>query len=254
MSVRVAYDVSFLGRFFDRPGDQSGVFRVVEESLKALSRRGDVSLTAVGLCGDDPLAGSVRARLYVESRARELSCDFRHTFRSRLGPERLYANVFTAAASGELDRLPRHSPRAAWLRRLHGLLYRLAYTYGVDELRPTLDAGRFDVFHSPFYRLPPRSVVGDMPRVLTVYDLIFLKNPEYMTGEMVALLQDIFDSVDVRRDWVACISEFTKREFCDHSGMSPERVVVTPLSAGDHVRPVADVEQSSSAGRRYCYP
>jgi glycosyltransferase involved in cell wall biosynthesis len=255
LSVRVAYDVSFLARFFDRPDEQSGVYRSVEEMLYALALRDDLSLTAVGVCGDEPLADSVRSRLYVESRAGRLaSCDFRHTFRGRLGLERLYASAFAADASGELERLPRRAPRALWLRGLRSLLYRLAYTYRVDELRHALDPGRFDVFHSPFPPLPPRVLTGGAARVLTIYDLIFVNRPEFMPAEIISFMQRVLHSIDAGRDWVACISEFTKEEFCEHTGMAPERVFVTPLAAAPHFRPVREAAALDAARRRYGIP
>jgi glycosyltransferase involved in cell wall biosynthesis len=245
LSTRVAYDVSFLGRFFDRPAEQSGVYRVVEELLHSLSRRPDVALTAVGLCGDDPLSDSVRAALYVEGRPRDLSCGFSHTFRGRLGLERLYASAFTAAARGT---------GAAWSRRLRGALYRLAYTYKVDDLRHSLDPREFDVFHSPFLPLPPRELTGPLPRLLTVYDLISVNQPQFMPAEIVALIEAVMASVDPGRDWVACISEFTKQEFCEHTGMQPERVFVTPLAAAENFRPVADAGALKEVRRRYGIP
>lgn len=55
VSIRVAYDISFLGRFFDRTDERSGVFRVIEELLTALSERQEVDLTALALCGEDHL-------------------------------------------------------------------------------------------------------------------------------------------------------------------------------------------------------
>jgi glycosyltransferase involved in cell wall biosynthesis len=250
LSLRVAYDVSFLARFFDRPGGQSGVFRVVEELLFALARRDDVSLTAVGLCGDEPLADSVRSRLYVESRAARLACGFSHTFRGRLGLERLYASAFTAAAAGEHDR----SPRAVLMRRLRGLLYRLAYTYRVDGLRHALDAEAFDVFHSPFPRLPPRELTRGLARVLTIYDLIFVNRPEFMPAEIVSFMEAVLRSLDPERDWATCISEFTKRELCERTGMSPARVFVAPLAAAPHFRPVADAGALADARARYRIP
>lgn len=254
MSIRVAYDISFLGKFFDRPGEQSGVFRVIEELLGALSQREDVDLTALALGGEDPLADSISSRLYLESNAHNVDCKFTNSFRSRLRLERLYTNVFRAFASGEVNDLSPHSPRAIWLRRMRGLLYRLAYTYKLDELRHSLAPNGFDVFHSPFSRLPPRELTGRLPRVLTIYDLIFINQPQFMTGEIISVLQDVFKSIDFEQDWFTSISEFTKNEFCEYTGVSPDRVFVTPLAAAKHFRPINDPACVAAARQGYGIP
>ena len=254
MSIRVAYDISFLGRFFDRTDERSGVFRVIEELLTALSERQEVDLTALALCGEDPLMDSVNSARYLDQRDRHVQCSFRNSFRSRLGLDRLYTNIFHAFASGELANLPYLSPRAIWSRRMRGLLYRLAYTWRLDNLEPALELNDFDVFHSPFSSLPPRQLTGSLPRVLTIYDLIFIKHPEFMSKEINRFLQNIFDSIDFERDWFTSISEFTKDEFCEYTGVSPDRVFVTPLAAGEHFRPISDQTCINDARKRYGVP
>jgi glycosyltransferase involved in cell wall biosynthesis len=254
VNIRVAYDISFLGKFFDRSDEQSGVFRVVEELLTALSQREDVDLTAIALCGDDPLVDSVNSLLYLERRANKVNCNFRHSFRSRLRLERLYTNVFRAFASGEANNLSSYSLRAIWLRRMRGLLYRLAYSYELDELRHALSPDDFDVFHSPFSRLPPRELTGRLPRVLTIYDLIFINQPQFMSREIIGFLEKIFESIDFERDWFTSISEFTKNEFCEYARISPDRVFVTPLAAAAHFRPVNDPAVVCAARKRYGMP
>ncbi len=55
------------------------------------------------------------------------------------------------------------------------------------------------------------------------------------------------------RDWVTTISQHTKDEFCDYTGMSPERVFVTPLAASDLFHPSADAE-AGAAREKYGIP
>jgi glycosyltransferase involved in cell wall biosynthesis len=254
LSIRAAYDITFLSWFFDRPGEQSGVYRVVEELFSALCLSKEVELTAVSLSGDDPLTDSIRSRLYLDTRAEKLACDFRHSFRSRLKLTRFYADIFRSFASGEPDRLSHYSPRALYLRRMRGLLYRLIHTYKMDDLRHWIDSDEIDVYHSPFSKLPPRALTGRLPRILTVYDLIFINQPHFMPDHLISFLDKIFKSVEVERDWITSISEFTKQEYCEHTGMSPERVFVTPLAAAPHFHPVSDLNSRAVACRRYGIP
>src|SRR5262249_26064111 len=68
------------------------------------------------------------------------------------------------------------------------------------------------------------------------------------------VLQELLNSIDVERDWVISISEFTKVEFCERTGMSPERVVVAPLAAAHVFRPVTDPDVIAATRLRYQLP
>ena len=248
--MRVAYDISFLGRFFDQPGQQSGVFRVVEELLIALCERKDIALSCVTVCGEEPLFDSVKSLLYLEQKSAELSCGLKQSFRSRFGLERLHLEAFAKVARAKAN----GAPTPALARAIRALLYRLAFTSRLDRLQPAFAASDFDVFHSPFPRLPPRELTQNVPRVITVCDLIFAKQPQFMSDDIILFMNSVLQSIDVDRDWVACISEFTKHEFCEFTGMSPDRVFVTPLAAAKYFRPVDDAESIMSARQQYGIP
>jgi glycosyltransferase involved in cell wall biosynthesis len=137
---------------------------------------------------------------------------------------------------------------------MRSVLYRLLHTYKMDDLQHWINPREIDVYHSPFLKLPAREVTGRLPRILTIYDLIFINRPDFMPDHLVSFLHEIFKSVDPDRDWATSISEFTKQEYCEHSGMSPDRVFVTPLAAAPHFHPVMDQEEIALARRRYDIP
>ncbi len=248
MKIRVAYDISFLGTFVDFPEGQSGVHRTVEELLFELCRRDDVEVTAVSACGDDPLSDVINSSRYVERRRDSLACRFEPSLAGNFGLSGVYLRAFGGGGGAASE----GATRSRYHERARDLATR--FVRRLDRPRLSFDRRRYDVFHSPFLKLPPREEIGGVPRVLTVYDLIFLKNPEFMTPEIAAFLQAVFDSLDIRRDWVTCISEFTKQEFCEHTGMAPERVFVTPLAAAEHFRPVEDQERIAAVRRSYGIP
>jgi glycosyltransferase involved in cell wall biosynthesis len=134
------------------------------------------------------------------------------------------------------------------------LLYRLHYKYGIDQISRAFHTDRYDVFHSTFLPLPSKETTLDLPRVLTIYDLIFLNKPEYGTPELNELLNCVISSIDIERDWVACISEFTKQELCTYTGMQPDRVIVTPLAAGEWFKPIDNAELITEVRQRYGIP
>lgn len=230
--------------FSDYPSGQSGVARVVEELLFELCRRDDIALTAVAASGDDPLLDVTRSALYLESQGRK---EFQPALTGRFGLAELYFRIFSSSSAAGFS-----SAMASIRSRPARLLARAVRK--IDRPRVSLRNGSYDIFHSPFLKLPARNVVGDLARVLTVHDLIFLKNPEFMTPGLVSFLQRIFDSVDYERDWVICNSDFTKHEFCEYSGMVPERVFVTPLAAADRFRPISDPDRLAEVRRKYLIP
>lgn len=248
MKIRVAYDISVLASHFNRFDSKLGVTRVIEELLWELSKREELEMTAVGLCGEDPLFDSLRSGLYVNSLAGRVRCDFRPSFKSRLGLDGLYSRFFGpylagAGAEGGL--------RSFFERGVRGALYRLSYTYGVDRFERVFDPAEYDVFHSTFPRLPPEELTAGVPRVLTIYDLIPVLAPQFVVPRITSDFERLLASINTRRDWIACISEHAKREFCDYTGMDSARVFVTPLAAAAHFRPVEDDERAASARRRY---
>ncbi|HEU4870159.1 MAG TPA: glycosyltransferase family 1 protein [Pyrinomonadaceae bacterium] len=201
----------------------------------ALCARDDLELTAVAICGEDPLTDVTSAWQYFAGR-------------------KLHQGNFDPAIDGWLSRqyvrLLRDSiPKVLNYRQLLTRVIRRA-----DSPRPLLDANRYDVFHSPFFPLPSRDFMPSVPRVLTIYDLIACRRPDWMPQEIVQLMQRILSSIDPKRDWVTCISEYTKQDFCEYTGMSPDRVFVTPLAAADHFRPVGDPALIDVVRKKYGIP
>jgi glycosyltransferase involved in cell wall biosynthesis len=254
MTIRVAYDITLLGQHLSRAESMCGIARVYEEVLFELSHRDDVDLTAVSVCGDeDPLQTSVHSQLYFEARAGRVRGRYVPAYRSRLGLTGLYQSVFSACRGEELAGGAR-GLGSALRRGGRSALYRLGYTLRLDSLRRSFDARAYDVFHSSYLRFPPRSLTGGVPRVITIYDLIPVLAPEYVTPVMTSLFEQILESIDVERDWVTCISQHTKDEFCAYTGMSPERAFVAPLAASPEFRPVADAAAVAETRRRYGLP
>ncbi len=229
MPIKVAYDISNLGAYFNRYDAMHGINRVVDEVLNEICNRDDLKITAVALDGDDLLNDNIKALLYLENKKPPLNCEFNYTFYAGPGLTRAYKAVFQATESGALS-----------LRYLRAALYRMAHYRRVSSAQPVFDRNRFDVFHCPHLGLPSKELTGDLPRVITVYDLIPLIRPDFVNEHQSRIFQTLLSRIDVERDWVISISEFTKMEFCEATGMSPERVRVVPLAAAHFFRPVTD--------------
>lgn len=247
LTIKVAYDISFLGAFFSNEEAQSGVYRTVEQLLFALRDRQDIDLNTVAICGKDPLFDVSNSSRYVSGTPRVAGAKLQTTLRGRFGLADVYArNLGNKPANGT------SSSRREITGRAKNLMTRLVRK--VEQPRASFEPANYDVFHSPFLESPSRHVLRNLPKVQTVFDLICQTNPTWMPAEIVSLSKSILDSIDIERDWVTCISEFTKREFCEFTGMAPERVFVTPLAAASHFHPEEDSQHVSSIRNRYLIP
>jgi len=249
--IKVAADITPLANRFHLPDPKQGIYNVIEEVLTEVCKRADIDMTAVGMCGNDPIADSIKASFYLEHN--KLSCGVSSTFRVRPGLTPLYRSVFRSSLSGAIDRLPSVSPRKALLVALRSLLSRMR-NYGLVRPDTVFNYNQFDVFHYPHTYLRPREATGDLPRVITIYDLIPVKRPDFVTTGILESLKYALDQIDIARDWIVCISEFTRQEFCEYTGMSSDRVFVTPLAAASHFRPCTDLQVIAAARSRYGVP
>jgi len=249
MPIKVAYDIANLGAYFNRHDAMHGINRVVDEVLNEICKRDDLEVTAVALDGADPLNDNIKALLFLESKKPPLKCEFNYTFYAGPGLTRVYKAVFQATESGAVDQL-----RALSLRYIRAALYRMAHYRRVSFAKPVFDLKRFNVFHCPHLGLPPKELTGDLPRVLTVYDLIPVNRPDFVNDHQAAVFRTLLNRIDVQRDWVISISEFTKKEFCERTGISTERVMVVPLAAADFFRPVTDPDVIAATRSRYQLP
>ena len=253
MPIKVAYDISNLAADFGRSDAQTGINRVVDEVLDEICKRDDLEIAAVALNGDDPLHDDIKALLYLENKKPPINCEFNYTFPVGPALTNAYRAVFPVAQSRSPEPLLLHLPRALYRRSLRSALNRMAH-YRAGRAKRVFPAEGFDVFHCPHLRPPPRAFTGDLPRVITVYDLIPLIKPEFTSTLQQEVIRGLLDSIDVQRDWVICISEFTRTEFCERTGMSPDRVTVVPLAAAHFFHPVTDSQVIAATRSRYQVP
>ncbi|MGC1454383.1 MAG: glycosyltransferase family 1 protein, partial [Nitrospirota bacterium] len=64
--------------------------------------------------------------------------------------------------------------------------------------------------------------------------------PENVPSWFARLFKQILHSIDIERDYIVCISEYTRSVFIDYTQRSPRRVFASPLAADNTFQPVAD--------------
>ena len=97
--------------------------------------------------------------------------------------------------------------------------------------------GRFDVFHSPDFTLPP---VAGRPTVLTVHDLAFLRTPQCAFPTLRAYLERVVPRSIRRATRVIAVSESTRRDCIDLLGVSPDKISTVHEGVSAVFRPPSD--------------
>ena len=84
--------------------------------------------------------------------------------------------------------------------------------------------------------------------------MIPVKYPKYVNLSLTNYFREILNSVNIKDDWVSCISEYTRQEFCEYTGMSLEKVFVCPLAADKQFYPVTNFETIRETNKNYSIP
>ena len=245
--IRVAYDVSFAAPEPGEPAVITGVGRVIEELFKCLRVNPDLDLKIVGgFAGDwNPMITSLAAKKWASTVVKPPIPSLKgYRTRSRLGElaaEALYR------FQERLNRSSRSKTSRA-LQRVRNLALAVLRRFAHSRVEWGLGPDQIDVFHSTF-RAPPDWLSPAVPRVITIHDVIPLKDKEEYDAAAVGTLESVLASLKAERDVAAAVSQFTKDDFCCLSGFPLERVVVAPLSAGDRFRPVNDKAQIAGRSR-----
>lgn len=105
-----------------------------------------------------------------------------------------------------------------------------------------------ELVHIPYFSAPLHQAV---PHVVTVHDVIPLALPNYGgTIKMRAYLRLVARTVR-RVPLILTDSEHAKRDITTHLGISAERIRVTPLAVGEHLRPAeTDTDREAVAAMR----
>jgi len=207
-------------------GAQTGVYRVADEVVRGLAGRLGSRL------GFHPLGATYGTRVYFRK--------FLEASGARLVIGRLA--VALLPLSRGLENVVGDTRGKALhlkvLNRLGRILVKPLERLG--RAVPSAALEEFDVYHSPFARIP--QVIRDRGGMIcftTIYDLIPLSHPEYFTPETIRTVSEIIHGLGPE-DYALCISEATRAALLEHSRCLPERALVIPLAASGKFFPSRD--------------
>ena len=123
---------------------------------------------------------------------------------------------------------PGSSAGVGWLR--------LAQLINLLRTRvPGASGEQFDAIHSTYAGVPRGVRHWQRPTVVTVHDLTPLRLPAaQVSREQVAITRRLLGTIRAT-DWVACVSEHTRRDYLAYCAHPSERTVVIPNGV-DHAR------------------
>lgn len=119
-----------------------------------------------------------------------------------------------------------------WLARLW---YRLRLPLPVEWW-----TGPLDLFHQPDFVLPP--VKANVPTLLTVHDLSFIREPSSVMPGMIRHLTDWVPRSVERADHIVAVSEATRRDLIELYQTPPEKISVIYHGVTAHFKPVEQTE------------
>ncbi len=248
--MQIAYDISFLVHNYLYGNRRSGVYRVIYSVLQSLRKRGDLNIGLVCTCHHNPLYASILFDKHLSRQMNLSGADYIDTVKSRVVNVDLF-HKFYDTRSEKLLQL--YSPLTLRTLPLRASLRAIEYLQKM-VLYQTFASQDVQVFHSPFWRLPPQKITGPIPRVLTIYDLIPVLAPQYVTEVLTQFMKNVIEGIDIDHDYVICISQHTKKEFINYTHMSPDRVFVVPLAADDSFQPTADESHIKRCKKLYRIP
>ncbi len=258
MKVKVAYDATTLMNEYGNSEHKTGIFRETEETMLELDSMSDIDLSLVCLCADNSsFYGSIRFSRYIENELSKQNFKYINIFKSRLGLENIYHAFFNFEQSAHrfyMLQLPKYSIKSIVNKVKFRFIREAFKLFASFDYYPLFESENFDIFHSTFHKLPPKTLTKDLPRVLTIHDLIPVIRPELSESWFNDYFKDILNSIDLHNDWVICVSEHTRQQFCEYTGMPQERTFVTPLAAASHFHPVDNPAKISEVCQRYGIP
>ena len=238
-TIKVAYDISLLGAGYISNQSRTGIFRVVEENVLVLIQRNSILVKPVSLNEEATIWDDISSFLYCKNEKPLLLSDFQMTHSSQFNLVGIYTALINFQKALISSSTSRKSLRYKTGRALNVLGTRLAK----KETNTLTYRNDYDVYHGSYFPLPDSDILPDTSRVLTIYDLIPILFPQFVIPKVYQRAINMIKSIDIKKDWIICISEHTKRDFCQYTGMDSARVFVTPLAAASYFYPV---EKSSS--------
>jgi glycosyltransferase involved in cell wall biosynthesis len=125
-------------------------------------------------------------------------------------------------------------------------MYKIWDTFG----RPTVESliGPVDVFHATNYYLPPAKTAA---RVLSIYDLAFLVNPEWCSPKIVGPFTKQIRRFSQEATLILTSSKATKQDISNLLDVPEDKIRVSYGAANDALEPIPREQAAATLASRY---
>lgn len=231
---KVVIDGSVLGLGFFHEQSRTGIYRVAENLVKGLSKG---NLAEVAIAGTEHLPETIA---YLQKH--HLNCNFPIVNQPK--DIRFASFENNIVSSFAYKSLPQKVVREIFTRLR--ARFKPSYSFDVNTL------GGHDIYHSPFLPIPQELRGVTKPKkVITIHDLIPHLFPSYFGEWNVNMMKKILDCIDADT-YPICVSEATKNDLCEVTGISPDKVFVAHLAASeDKFYQVRDNEEIEHILQKY---
>lgn len=230
--LSLLYDISVLGMGWFSQTARTGIFRVTENLLHQIVQN---------LPG-----GKIN---FIASQNNYFQCQeylnaHQHIFNHIVLP----CSKIQFYCDRKVNQLNHFKPLRLCFKACQHLLHPVS-THYIDKI-----GNNFDIFHSPYFSIP-KIIRKKKKKVkfLTVYDLIPILYPQYFNRRKVDQVKKALNSLSPS-DFVICISQSTKNDFCNLFKFDPSRVFVIPLAASGSFSPCKDLKLIREVKNKYGIP
>ena len=220
--LRIAMDGSVLGTAGLYRKHQTGVYRALSELLRQFQQRKDLQLEFIS-AGRAPWLEFV-THLIIERDWRTEGWSF---LSRRAKVPGLYPLLLFLARLG----LQAKDRNLISETSLAGIFQFLGFF-----LNPTLASFTSKVYYSPAHTLP--TLPNEVKRCITLYDMIPIKFPQWY--DETQGFQKILSSINLKHDTVLAISESSRRDWLEYSGMPSDLTYVIPCGVSEDFSPRRD--------------
>jgi glycosyltransferase involved in cell wall biosynthesis len=233
--MKTILDVSLLGQGYYHQKARTGVFRVVE-NLATLLPTISSELEVIFVDNLDLLATIG----YLSEHVKNQEIQFLNA-ESQLSIANFQNQILTLFPFNSL-------PQKA-IKRLFYQLYSSKSHYQDKVLDST------NLFHSPYFPIPKQiQELKKLKKLITIHDLIPIKYPQYFEHKMDNVVHQIIKSLKPD-NYAVCVSEATKIDLLEISGLDESQVFVVPLAASATLfYPVLDQDIINNTLEKFAIP
>ena len=214
---KVILDTSVLGLGYYHEQSRTGIFRVAEELFKGLHTSNEIELSLANT-ENLPEMISYLKEYFPESKFNLVN---KKSDKVRAKLESSIISIFPFKSFSQ------KAVREAFVRTRGYLKPKFSFN--------PISFENYNIYHSPFLPIPKELNGFSKPKkIITIHDVIPHLFPQYFGEWNKMIMHKILESIDEQTTPI-CVSEATKNDLCEATGILPERVSVIHLAASKDV-------------------